>query len=70
MPCREDIDQFCSHEMNKVHDDDESLHGAVINCLKIEYLKGEKTVSNSTLCFTDCCAFIYFFGGPNAYTGF
>lgn len=44
MPCKDDIDEFCSKEMNIVHDSDDSLHGAVIQCLKMEYLKGEKSV--------------------------
>ena len=35
--------------MNKIHDDDDSLHGAVINCLKLEYLKGENSVSTTCL---------------------
>ena len=43
-PCKQDIDEFCSSEMNWLHDDDDSLHGAVINCLKMEYLKGERSV--------------------------
>ncbi|XP_067931662.1 Golgi apparatus protein 1-like isoform X2 [Watersipora subatra] len=42
-PCKTDIDEFCHKELNKGHDDDESLHGAVIGCLKLEYLKGERS---------------------------
>ena len=39
----------CEAELNKVGDD-ESLHGAVIECLKLEYVKGAKSVGVSFFC--------------------
>lgn len=44
LPCKDDIHEFCEKEFNKGHDD-QSLHGAVIECLKLEYVKGPKSVS-------------------------
>lgn len=44
IPCKQDIHQFCEKELNSAADD-ESLHGRVIECLKLEYVKGQNSVS-------------------------
>lgn len=54
MPCRQDINKFCKEIMDTADpEDSHTLHGQVIECLKMEYVKGTKSVSSHvTVCLS------------------